>query len=280
MATPRRDKSELWLVKDHLDSIVRIVNTSGTIVNAQDYYAYGDYIRSYTSGSTNDKYRFTGKERDTETNYDYFGARYYDSELGRWMSVDASAGKYAGLSPYSYSFNNPLKYTDPDGNDPELVAAAAAAVAVGVGIVITATYLATKDYLEHPSTVNFPSQTNITNYATVLGVAAFNTISNLFSSDESNSQSENGTVSNENSTVVGQTYDGRPTDQYGHVLGGSGKPRVNVKKHSTEKSAKDAARQAGKGKPVKHTSPKKGGRHYHPANSEGKKIPGSEHHEY
>ena len=38
----------------------------------------------YTVDGLNDKYKFTEKERDTETNYDYFGARYYDPELVRW----------------------------------------------------------------------------------------------------------------------------------------------------------------------------------------------------
>lgn len=86
-------------------------------MNAQDYYAYGDYIRSYTAGSTNDKYKYTGKERDTESNYDYFGARYYDSELGRWMSADPLAMKNYGINPYNYAHNNPLRFVDPNGMD-------------------------------------------------------------------------------------------------------------------------------------------------------------------
>jgi RHS repeat-associated protein len=73
--------------------------------------------RSSNFGFANDKYKFTGKERDTETNYDYFGARYYDSELGRWLQVDPLADKYPGWSPYNYTLNNPLFYVDPDGKD-------------------------------------------------------------------------------------------------------------------------------------------------------------------
>ena len=61
---------------------------------------------------------FTGKERDAETGYSYFGARYYDSDLsGLFLSVDPMADKYPGISPYAYCAWNPLKMTDPDGRD-------------------------------------------------------------------------------------------------------------------------------------------------------------------
>ena len=59
---------------------------------------------------------FTGKERDSETGFSYFGARYYDSDLmTSWLSVDPMADKYPGLSPYAYCANNPVKLVDPDG---------------------------------------------------------------------------------------------------------------------------------------------------------------------
>lgn len=66
-------------------------------------------------GSTTDRYQYTGKERDKETGLDYFGARYYDSDLGIWHSVDPMADKYPGWSTYNYCLGNPVGYTDPNG---------------------------------------------------------------------------------------------------------------------------------------------------------------------
>ena len=61
---------------------------------------------------------FTGKERDSETGFSYFGARYYDSDLMTgWLSVDPMADKYPNLSPYAYCANNPIKLVDPDGKE-------------------------------------------------------------------------------------------------------------------------------------------------------------------
>ena len=61
---------------------------------------------------------FTGKERDEETGYGYFGARYMDHELmTMWLSVDPLADKYPSISPYAYCNWNPVKLVDPDGEE-------------------------------------------------------------------------------------------------------------------------------------------------------------------
>ena len=58
------------------------------------------------------------EERDEETGYGYFGARYMDHELmTMWLSVDPMADKYPSLSPYNYCMWNPVKLIDPDGTD-------------------------------------------------------------------------------------------------------------------------------------------------------------------
>ena len=65
-----------------------------------------------------DSVAFTGKERDVETGYGYFGARYMDHELmTMWLSVDPMADKYPSISPYAYCAWNPVKLVDPDGRD-------------------------------------------------------------------------------------------------------------------------------------------------------------------
>ena len=61
---------------------------------------------------------FTGKERDSETGFSYFGARYYESDiLTAWLSVDPMADKYPSLSPYAYCAWNPVRLVDPDGEE-------------------------------------------------------------------------------------------------------------------------------------------------------------------
>jgi RHS repeat-associated protein len=83
--------------------------------------------------------QFTGKERDAETGLDYFLARYYSGAQGRFLSPDEWSGgpddvltgkditppgplPYAdirnpqSLNKYAYVYNNPLRYTDPDGH--------------------------------------------------------------------------------------------------------------------------------------------------------------------
>lgn len=64
------------------------------------------------------RFSFTGKERDEETGYGYFGARYMDHELmTMWLSVDPMADKYPSISPYAYCAWNPVKLVDPDGRE-------------------------------------------------------------------------------------------------------------------------------------------------------------------
>jgi RHS repeat-associated protein len=109
----------MYYVKDHLGSIrvgiSSVTTTNNNTTYACDYYPFGETLREYTAGSN--KYKFTEKERDNETSYDYFGARYYNNKLGVWLSADPKSSKYPSFNPYNYSLNNPINNYDPDGKE-------------------------------------------------------------------------------------------------------------------------------------------------------------------
>ena len=83
-------------------------------------YAYDSFANLLQNGSFQTSYT-SGKERDTESGLDYFGARYYSSNMGRFSSPDPSGLYYAdprnpqSLNLYSYALNNPLRMIDPSG---------------------------------------------------------------------------------------------------------------------------------------------------------------------
>ena len=77
----------------------------------------------YCPTSYSARYTFSGKERDEETGYSYFGARYYNSIYSIWLSVDPMSDRYPSISPYAYCANNPVNMVDSDGNSPQFVGA-------------------------------------------------------------------------------------------------------------------------------------------------------------
>jgi RHS repeat-associated protein len=106
-----------YYLKDHLGSVRVVVDTVGEIVSYSDYDAWGMILngRSSNFGFADDKYKFTGKELDTETGYFHFGARAYDGRIGRWNVIDPLNSQRPGLSPYNYCQNNPIAFVDPSG---------------------------------------------------------------------------------------------------------------------------------------------------------------------
>ncbi len=112
----------VYRMVDNLGSVAGTLNSSGTLLSSLDYAPFGQIF----AGGTADPYVFTGKERDAESGNDYFGARYYASTMGRFMSPDWSASPsgvpYAdlrdpqSLNLYEYVRNNPLSRTDPNGH--------------------------------------------------------------------------------------------------------------------------------------------------------------------
>jgi RHS repeat-associated protein len=105
------DRVELFHL-DHLGSTRGISLSNGSELMRADYTPFGqDFV---LSGSGTD-YKYTGKERNNFTGLDYFGARFYDADLGRWLSVDPLASNRFYLSTYNYVQNNPIIRIDPDG---------------------------------------------------------------------------------------------------------------------------------------------------------------------
>lgn len=103
--------------KDHLGSTRAVIDDAGSITESYDYYPFGLQMpgRIFISGTAKTKEKFTSKEHDEETRWDYFGARYYNPALGRWFNVDPLGEENISWSPYNYVFNNPLVYVDPTG---------------------------------------------------------------------------------------------------------------------------------------------------------------------
>ncbi|MDO8282837.1 MAG: toxin TcdB middle/N-terminal domain-containing protein [Thermodesulfovibrionia bacterium] len=102
---------------DHLQSSNIITDASGANVEEVFYYPYGE-IQSQT-GSVNLKHKYTGKEYDAETGLYYYGARYYDPKLARFISADTIVPEPynpQSLNRYSYAINNPIVLRDLDGH--------------------------------------------------------------------------------------------------------------------------------------------------------------------
>ena len=105
-----------WYLKNHLGSTMLVYGTGGTsggLKAAYDYRSFGEQIELTSPSTGKVTENFTGKEKDDETELDYFGARYLDPMLGMWTSVDPMRQRF---SPYTYGNNNPIARIDPDGN--------------------------------------------------------------------------------------------------------------------------------------------------------------------
>jgi RHS repeat-associated protein len=108
-------------LKEYLGNVrASYISNSGVLsyVQENDYYPFGLPSHQWVSGSES-RYLYNGKEKqpDVFNMYDY-GARFYDPVIARWTSVDPLAEKMRRYSPYNYGFDNPMRFTDPDGMAP------------------------------------------------------------------------------------------------------------------------------------------------------------------
>jgi RHS repeat-associated protein len=99
-----------YYLSDHLGSIVQATNAAATVTLSRDYDPFGNPL----AGGATAGYTFTGREWDPETSLYYYRARYYDPNIGRFVSEDP-IGSRDGLNRYTYVHGNPVNAIDPRG---------------------------------------------------------------------------------------------------------------------------------------------------------------------
>ncbi|MEW6363201.1 MAG: polymorphic toxin type 28 domain-containing protein [Acidobacteriota bacterium] len=118
---PKESKFYFY-AQDQINSTRVVTDQSGTRTYAATYDPFGG-LQFETGDTTAPTLKFSGKERDTSTGFDYFGARWYAHGQYRWISVDPVMNHDDALSNpqlwnlYAYCENNPLTKLDPDGRD-------------------------------------------------------------------------------------------------------------------------------------------------------------------
>ena len=116
-----------YTIRDHLGNgrvYFRENGFSAQVLQENHYYPFGlELEASYHAApaGTENPYQYNGKElhEDFGLGWYAYGARWYMPDVARWGQVDPLAEKMAGWSPYNYAFNNPIRFMDPDGTEPQ-----------------------------------------------------------------------------------------------------------------------------------------------------------------
>ncbi|HZV69029.1 MAG TPA: FG-GAP-like repeat-containing protein [Saprospiraceae bacterium] len=108
------EKGEIrYFHQNQVGSNLMLTDPTGGLANSLLYSSFGKLAKEKSTGVNNFRGKFTGKELDEYTGLQYFGTRYYDAHIGRFISPDPG-NQY--FSPYLYGDNNPISGTDPDGS--------------------------------------------------------------------------------------------------------------------------------------------------------------------
>ncbi len=100
---------------DHLGSTSYITDATGEVYQHLEYFAFGETFVEEQGNTDKLPYKFNGKELDEETGLYYYGARYYDAKTSIFLSSDPLTEKAPGWTSYRAFFNNPIRFSDPDG---------------------------------------------------------------------------------------------------------------------------------------------------------------------
>jgi RHS repeat-associated protein len=106
-----------YLFADHLGGTSMVANSSGSKTAEVRYKAWGE--DRYTSGTVPSGYRYTGQRYEATLGLYFYGARWYDSSLGRFLSADSivpNMGDPQAWDRYAYVDNNSVKFVDPSGH--------------------------------------------------------------------------------------------------------------------------------------------------------------------
>jgi RHS repeat-associated protein len=127
------EKDQYYFHADHIGSSNYVTDANGEIYQHTEYFPGGETWVDESSNKQRTPYRFSGKELDEETGLYYYGSRYYDPRTTAWQSADVDLDRYLGglsqggvynsfnLNLYAYGYQNPVKYTDPNGRAVETV---------------------------------------------------------------------------------------------------------------------------------------------------------------
>jgi len=109
------ETNQYFYHSDHLGSSSFITDITGNAIQHLQYLPNGESFINQRVTDYDSRFSFSGKEKDIETNYGYFGARYYNSDINIWNSIDPLSDEYPYQSAYSYCGGRPINVIDPDG---------------------------------------------------------------------------------------------------------------------------------------------------------------------
>jgi RHS repeat-associated protein len=128
--------ADVWYYHtNHIGSSTVVTDGAGKEITRLVYKPFGEIDKTHSIGNNTVRHKFTGKELDERTGLIFYGPRYYDPTIGRFITADevvpGGGANLQGFNRYSYALNNPLKYNDPTGNSPEDANDAASGLAFG-----------------------------------------------------------------------------------------------------------------------------------------------------